>query len=38
MVKATTRLDHPTRDAMSLEKMTISNMWEMPAIVEVLER
>jgi hypothetical protein len=26
------------RDTMSLEKATISNMWEIAAIVEVLER
>ena len=30
--------DRPTRDSMSLEEATISNMWEMAAIVEVLER
>jgi len=29
---------HPKRDSMSLEEATISNMWEMAAIVEVLER
>lgn len=30
--------DRPTRDTMSIEEATISNMWEMAAIVEVLER
>ncbi len=30
--------DRPTRDGMSLEEATISNMWEIAAIVEVLER
>ena len=30
--------DHPKRDNMSLEEATISNMWEIAAIVEVLER
>ena len=31
--------DHrPKRDAMSIEEATISNMWEIAAIVEVLER
>jgi len=30
--------DRPTRETMSLEEATISNMWEIPAIVEVLER
>lgn len=28
----------PKRDTMSLEEATISNMWEIAAIVEVLER
>ena len=28
----------PTRDSMSLDEATISNMWEIAAIVEVLER
>ena len=28
----------PKRDSMSLEEATISNMWEITAIVEVLER
>ena len=28
----------PTRETMSIEEATISNMWEMVAIVEVLER
>ncbi len=30
--------DHPTRDSMSIEEATVSNMWEIAAIVEVLER
>ncbi len=30
--------DRPKRDTMSLEEATVSNMWEMAAIVEVLER
>lgn len=30
--------DRPTRDTMSLEEATISNMWEIAALVEVLER
>ena len=30
--------DRPTRDTMSLEEATVSNMWEMAALVEVLER
>lgn len=30
--------DRPKRDAMSLEEVAISNMWEIAAIVEVLER
>jgi|SRR5262245_60446724 len=30
--------NRPTRDTMSLEEATISNMWEIAAIVEVLER
>ena len=28
---------HPIRESMSLEEATISNMWEIAAIVEVLE-
>ena len=28
----------PTRDSMSIEEATVSNMWEIAAIVEVLER
>jgi hypothetical protein len=28
----------PTRDSMSIEEATISNMWDIAAIVEVLER
>ena len=30
--------DRPTRDSMSLEEATISNMWEIAAIVELLEQ
>ena len=30
--------DRPKRDTMSLEEATVSNMWEIAAIVEVLER
>ena len=31
--------DHrPTRDSVSVEEATIFNMWEIAAIVEVLER
>jgi hypothetical protein len=30
--------DRPTRDSMSTKEATISNMWEMAAVVEVLER
>ena len=30
--------DRPKRDSMSLEEATISNMWEIAAIVEVLAR
>ncbi len=29
--------DHPTRDSISLEAATISNMWEIATLVEVLE-
>ena len=28
----------PTRENMSIEEATVSNRWEIPAIVEVLER
>lgn len=28
----------PKRDSMSIEEATVSNMWEIAAIVEVLER
>jgi len=28
----------PTRESMFLEEATVSNMWEIAAIVEVLER
>lgn len=31
-------IDRPKRDTMSLEEATMSNMWEIAAIVEVLER
>ena len=34
----TDRPDRPTRESMSPEEATISNMWEIAAIVEVLER
>lgn len=30
--------DRPKRESMSIEEATISNMWEIAAIVEVLER
>lgn len=30
--------NRPTRDTMSLEEATVSNMWEIAAMVEVLER
>jgi hypothetical protein len=30
--------DRPKRDTMSIEESTISNMWEIAAIMEVLER
>ncbi len=30
--------DRPTRESMSVEEATVSNMWEIAAIVEVLER
>jgi hypothetical protein len=30
--------DRPPRDTMSLEEATIANMWEIAAILEVLER
>lgn len=30
--------DRPNRQAISLEEATISNMWEIAALVEVLER
>jgi hypothetical protein len=30
--------DRPTRESMSLEEATISSMWEIDAMVEVLER
>ena len=30
--------DRPKRDSMSIEEATISNMWEIEAIVEMLER
>jgi hypothetical protein len=30
--------EHPTRESMSLEEAAVSNMWEIAAIVEVLER
>ena len=30
--------DRPKRDSMSIEEATVSNMWQIAAIVEVLER
>ncbi|TKB88564.1 MAG: hypothetical protein E8D41_16365 [Nitrospira sp.] len=30
--------DRPKRESMSIEEATISNMWEIAAIVEMLER
>ena len=30
--------DRPKRASMSIEEATVSNMWEIAAIVEVLER
>ena len=30
--------DRPKRESMSIEEATVSNMWEIAAIVEVLER
>ena len=30
--------NRPTRDSMPIEEATVSNMWEIAAIVEVLER
>ena len=30
--------DRPKRDSMTIEEATVSNMWEIAAIVEVLER
>ena len=30
--------DRPTRDSMSVEEATVSSMWEITALVEVLER
>ena len=32
------RDDRPKRETMSIEEATVSNMWEIAAIVEVLER
>lgn len=32
------RIDRPKRETMSAEEATISNMWEIAALVEVLER
>jgi hypothetical protein len=34
----TDRPDRPKRDALSLEEVAISNMWEIAAIVELLEK
>jgi hypothetical protein len=30
--------DRPKRETMTIEEATVSNLWEMAAIVEVLER
>ena len=30
--------DHPKRESMSIEEATVSNLWEITAIVEVSER
>jgi hypothetical protein len=30
--------DRPKRETMTIEEATVSNMWEIAAIVEVLER
>jgi hypothetical protein len=30
--------DRPKRETMSLEKATVSNLWEIAALVEVLRR
>lgn len=30
--------DRPTRESMSIEEATVSNMWQIAAIVEMLER
>jgi hypothetical protein len=30
--------DRPKRDSMSIEEATVSNMWEIAAIVELLEQ
>jgi hypothetical protein len=30
--------ERPTRETMTIEEATVSNMWEIAAIVEVLER
>ena len=38
MVIARSRVDRPTRNTMPLEEAPISNMWEITAIMEVLER
>jgi hypothetical protein len=32
------RDDRPKRDTIAIEEVTVSNMWEIAAIVEVLER
>lgn len=34
----TDQSDRPKRDSMSLEQLGISNMWEIAAIVELLEK
>ena len=37
-MEPTVNNQRPTRDTMSVEEATISNLWEMAAVVEVLER
>ena len=38
MIAQSLNVQRSTRDSMSLEEATISNMWEMVAIVELLEQ
>ncbi len=30
--------DHPKRETMSIEEATVSNMWEIAAVVDALDR